>query len=118
MQRAPFLFVVLAAPALGGDAGVDLETLQRVIATSRPAINRCYERHIAADGGVPRLRLGFTIDTDGTVPKTDVSCMPDCDALARCIDAALKRLRFPPQDASLTIRYPLNELPTPRSPGG
>ncbi len=95
---------------LGGQpSGAQLEpgVAQRVLASQRAALRKCYVASLAQSPGLSgRLLVELTVDAAGKVQSVDVvePLHPDVDD---CVVAVFQAVTFPPPPGVVTLRYPL-----------
>jgi len=88
----------------------EMEAIRAVIRRHLVPVRRCYKRalkdHPTLQG---HLSPRFTIGPDGAVTVVDLHAEGMPPELVRCVEAALKAMKFPaPADGgSVEIRYPL-----------
>jgi hypothetical protein len=85
------------------------EQIRSAVAKNRSTIQRCYERDLrgARGGGDLRVMIRVTIRPTGTV--SNVRITPDNlrgSALGQCIDASVRRWRFPNATADTIVEVP------------
>ena len=91
------------APSPDISGSIDREEIVRIVKGSAKALRACYEANGA--GGTYKLVITFTIATDGSVSKADVTGGPA--ALTTCVVGVAKSMKFPAASAPTTIRYPI-----------
>jgi len=103
---------VTRKPATPSVAGGAADPLSNAFRRDLPAVQTCFEAHVASGQGAPRLQLRFEIDTRG-VP-TQVAVLPADlagTALGACVVAVGKKSRFPAQTAPAAFKIPLSVRP-------
>lgn len=91
-----------AKPALDGDA------VRQTVAANKPKLQRCYERAIRGQTGSAAVRLdvSVTVAPSGRVKKV-TSTGDGPGGLAECIEASVRRWRFPESSEGGPAKFPL-----------
>jgi len=89
-------------PALDGDA------VRETVAANKPRLQRCYERAIRGQTspGTVRLDMTVTVASSGRV-KAVASTGNGPGGLAECIEASVRRWRFPESSEGGPAKFPL-----------
>lgn len=87
---------------------VDPAEVQRVIATQRDAIQRCYRQGVARDPTLHgEITVRLRVETNGAVSETTSGGDTSLREVGRCIEGLLRPLRFPaPTGGPATVAAP------------
>ncbi len=87
---------------------VDPQAARRVLATRNQAVRQCYERELARDATLRgEITVRLRVEGDGSVSETSTGGDPGLIRVGRCIEDALRTLRFPaPTGGAATVAAP------------
>lgn len=87
---------------------IEPAAVQRVIATQRDAVRRCYTQAIARDATLHgEITVRLRVEVDGAVSETSTGGESTLRAVGRCIELVLRPLRFPtPTGGPATVAVP------------
>jgi predicted Zn finger-like uncharacterized protein len=89
-------------PALDGDA------VRRTVAENKPRLQRCYERAIRGQTSTEAVRLDVTVQVAASGRVKSVSASDGGPGgLAECIEASVRRWRFPETSDGGPAKFPL-----------
>jgi predicted Zn finger-like uncharacterized protein len=89
-------------PALDGDA------VRETVAANKPRLQRCYERAIRGQTSAAAVRLDVTVTVAPSGRVKDVTSTGEGPGgLAECIEASVRRWRFPESSDGGPARFPL-----------
>jgi predicted Zn finger-like uncharacterized protein len=89
-------------PPLDGDA------VRATVATNKPRLQRCYERAIRGLPSAPSVRLDVTVTVVASGRVKNVSAEGSAPGgLAECIEASVRRWRFPESSEGGPAKFPI-----------
>jgi hypothetical protein len=89
-------------PPLDGDA------VRATVTTNKPRLQRCYERAIRGQQSPASVRLDVSVTVAASGRVKDVSADGNGPGgLAACIEASVRRWRFPASSAGGPARFPI-----------
>jgi hypothetical protein len=84
------------------------EVIQAVIRASYGQLTSCYEAHLPASPSLQDgVQITFSIASDGGVSEARATQASVSNEIADCVAAAFARMRFPRQEQSVTVSYPI-----------
>jgi len=97
-----------AAGGNGSGRGLTQQQLSSVVSRNRPSLQRCYETAIRGMGEPPSVRLDVdvTVGLSGTVTRVSARGR-DVGGLRACVEAAVRRWRFPISGAASAVAFPV-----------
>lgn len=97
-----------AAPRRGNGEGLTEQQLRNVLGNNQPGLRRCYEISIRGLGNPPTVRLDVSVTIELTGRVTNVSATGgELSSLRGCVEAAVRRWRFPSSGADSQTRFPV-----------
>jgi hypothetical protein len=89
-------------PPLDGDA------VRATVTTNKPRLQRCYERAIRGQQSAPSVRLDVSVTVAASGRVKSVSAAGDGPGgLAECIEASVRRWRFPESSEGGPAKFPI-----------
>lgn len=87
---------------------LDATQLSRVVSANRPGLQRCYDRAIRGRGEPPSVRMDIQlrVASSGRVTRASASGN-DFGGLKSCLEASVRRWRFPASSAGAETRFPI-----------
>ncbi len=97
--------VVMRPPTHGT---IDAQAARRVLATRNDAVRTCYERELGHDAALRgEITVRLRVEADGSVSETTSGGDAALLRVGRCIEEALRTLRFPaPTGGAATVAAP------------
>jgi predicted Zn finger-like uncharacterized protein len=87
---------------------LDSDAVRATVAENKARLQRCYERSIRGQSGLDAVRLDVTVDVAPSGRVKSVSATDDGPGgLAACIEASVRRWRFPASSEGGPAKFPL-----------
>lgn len=91
-----------------GKPPLDGEGVRATVTTNKPRLQRCYERAVRGQQSPPSVRMDVTVTVAASGRVKEVSADGDGPGgLAQCIEASVRRWRFPASSEGGPAKFPI-----------